>query len=138
MARILGIDYGLKRTGIAVTDPLQIIASGLDTVATKELMDFLKKYIEEEHVEAIIFGEPLHKDGNPTHVAKEIYKFINKVNKAFPNLKVELQDERYSSSDAKKIIFNSGAKQKKRRDKALVDKVSAALILQEWMQANKW
>jgi len=138
MARILGIDYGLKRTGIAVTDPLQIIASSLDTVATKELMDFLKKYIEEEEVEAIIFGEPLHKDGNPTHVAKEIYKFIKKVNKAFPNLRIELQDERYSSRDAKNIIFNSGAKQKKRRDKALVDKVSAALILQEWMQANKW
>ena len=138
MARILGIDYGLKRTGIAVTDPLQIIASSLDTVETKSLMDFLKKYIEEEEVEAIIFGEPLHKDGNPTHVAKAIYKFIKKVNKAFPDLKVELQDERYSSSDAKKIIFNSGAKQKKRRDKALVDKVSAALILQEWMEANKW
>lgn len=138
MARILGIDYGLKRTGIAVTDPLQIIASSLDTVATEELMDFLKKYTAEEEVEAIIFGEPLHKDGNPTHVAKAIYKFIKKVNKVFPDLKVELQDERYSSSDAKKIILNSGAKKKKRRDKALVDKVSAALILDEWMQQNKW
>lgn len=138
MARILGIDYGLKRTGIATTDPLQIIASSLDTVATDELMDFLKKYTEQEEVEAIIFGEPLHKDGNPTHVAKAIYKFIKKVNKEFPNLKVELQDERYSSAEAKKVIFNSGAKKKKRRDKALVDKVSAALILEEWMQQNKW
>ena len=138
MARILGIDYGLKRTGIATTDPLQIIASSLDTVATDKLMDFLKKYTEQEEVEAIIFGEPLHKDGNPTHVAKAIYKFIKKVNKEFPNLKVELQDERYSSAEAKKVIFNSGAKKKKRRDKALVDKVSAALILEEWMQQNKW
>lgn len=138
MARILGIDYGLKRTGIAVTDPLQIIASSLDTVATGELMDFLKKYIEEEEVEAIIFGEPLHKDGNPTHVAKAIYKFIKKVKKEFPDLKVELQDERYSSAEARKVILNSGAKKKKRRDKALVDKISAALILEEWMKANKW
>lgn len=138
MARILGIDYGMKRTGIAVTDPLQIIASSLDTIPTGELMDFLKKYLSEEEVECVIFGEPLHKDGNPTHVAEAIYKFIKKVNKAFPDLRIELQDERYSSVEAKKIIFNSGAKKKKRRDKALVDKVSAALILEEWMQQNKW
>ena len=138
MARIIGIDYGLKRTGIAVTDPLQIIASSLETVPTEELMDFLKKYIAEEEVEAIIFGEPLHKDGNPTHVAKAIYKFIKKVNKEFPDLKVDLQDERYSSAEAKKVILNSGAKKKKRRDKALIDKVSAALILEEWMRGNRW
>ena len=138
MARILGIDYGLKRTGIATTDPMQIIASSLDTVPTNELFDFLKNYMLTEDVECIVFGEPLHKDGNPTHVAEKIYEFTKNFKKAFPEMRVELQDERYSSADAKKVIFNSGAKKKKRRDKALVDKVSAALILEEWMQQNKW
>lgn len=138
MARILGIDYGLKRTGIATTDPLQIIASSLDTIPTKELFDFLKNYIKTEEVECIVFGEPLHKDGNPTPVTEKIYKFIKNFKNAFPDMRVELQDEGYSSAEAKKIIIQGGAKKKKRRDKALVDKISAALILEEWMQQNKW
>lgn len=138
MARILGIDYGLKRTGIATTDPLQIIASSLDTIPTDQLFDFLKNYIKTEAVECIVFGEPLHKDGNPTPVTEKIYKFIKNFKNAFPDMRVELQDEGFSSAEAKKIILQGGAKKKKRRDKALVDKVSAALILEEWMQQNKW
>ncbi len=134
MARILAIDYGLKRTGLAVTDPLQIIATGLDTVETKELLPFLKNYFSEEEVEGIVIGEPKHLDGTPTHLMPKIEALIKKINELFPDIKVDLQDERFTSADAKRIILQSGAKKKKRRDKALVDKISAVLILQEYLQ----
>ena len=134
MARIIGIDYGTKRVGVAVTDSLQIIVNGLDTVPTADIFDFLKKYMEEEEVECIIVGEPMHKDGNPAQIAHLVVGFIRKLKKLFPEIKVDTQDERFTSKDAKAIILQSGIKKKKRRnDKALVDKISAVLILQDYL-----
>ena len=133
MSRILGIDYGTKRIGIAATDPLQIIASGLTTVATKDIFTFLEEYLSQEEVECIVVGEPLNEDGTPAQIAHFVVGFIRKLKELYPNIKIATQDERYTSRDAKKIILQSGAKKKKRRDKALVDKVSAGLILQAYM-----
>jgi len=133
----MSIDYGMKRVGIAVTDPLQIIANGLDTVPTSEIFDFLKTYTDNEEVSEIVVGMPLHADGNPTGLEPAINDFIRKVNKLFPAIKVVRQDERFTSSDAKKIILQSGARKKKRRDKSLVDKISAVLILQEFLESRR-
>lgn len=138
MARILAIDYGTKRTGIAVTDPLQIIANGLDTVPTEKLFDFLNKYLTAEEVETIVVGEPMHLDGSPAQIAPLIEKFKKKLTELFPAITVVSQDERFTSADAKQIILQSGAKKKKRRDKALVDKVSAILILQEYLEKTRY
>ncbi|KAA3635525.1 MAG: Holliday junction resolvase RuvX [Bacteroidetes bacterium] len=137
MARILSIDYGTKRTGLAVTDPLQIIASGLDTVATQEIFEYLKKYIEEEEVETIVVGDPKYPDGNPAQIAHLVVGFVRKLKEMFPEIKIDTIDERYTSEEAKKIILKSGAKKKKRRDKGLVDKISAVLILQDYMEQNR-
>jgi putative Holliday junction resolvase len=136
VARILAIDYGLKRTGIATTDPLQIIASGLDTVASEELLDFLDRYLSEEAVETIVLGEPLHADGAPAHLHHLVLELKTKLEKLFPEVNVVLQDERFSSREAKEVILRSGAKKKKRRDKGLVDKVSAAIILQDYLEGR--
>jgi len=134
MPRIIGIDYGTKRVGVAVTDSLQIIVNGLDTVPTGEIFDFLKKYMEDEEVECIVVGEPMHKDGNPAQIAHLVVGFIRKLKKLFPEIKVDTQDERFTSKDAKQIILQSGIKKKKRRnDKELVDKISAVLILQDYL-----
>lgn len=134
MPRLLGIDYGSKRVGIAVTDPLQIIASSLTTVATKDIFDFLEDYLSKEEVVCIVVGEPLKEDGTPAQIAHLVVGFIRKLQKLYPDLKIVTQDERYTSRSAKKIILQSGAKKKKRRDKSLVDKISAALILQAYME----
>ena len=133
----MSIDYGTKRVGVAVTDPLQIIANGLETVPTSDIFNFLKQYLSEEVVEEIVVGMPYHLDGNPTFLSPIIEEFIVKVNKQFPDLKVVTQDERFTSSDAKKIILQSGAKKKKRQDKSLVDKISAVLILQEYLETRR-
>jgi len=133
----MSIDYGTKRVGVAVTDPLQIIANGLDTVATTDIFVFLKKYFEEEEVEEMVVGYPRHLDGNPGQIVPQVEKFVAKVQKQFPHLNVAFQDERFTSVDAKRIILQSGAKKKKRRDKSLVDKVSAILILQEYMESKR-
>lgn len=133
MSRIMGIDYGTKRTGIAVTDPLQIIASALTTVPTHELFDFIAKYLKEEEVEAIVVGEPMYPDGNPAQIADQVKGFVNKLRKQYPDIQVFMQDERYTSNMAKQIILQSGANRKKRQDKALVDKVSAAIILEDFL-----
>ena len=138
MGRILAIDFGLKRTGIAVTDPLNIIASGLTTVPTGELEAFLKKYCAEEEVECFVVGLPLHPDGNPAQIAPQADAFAERLRQLFPAKPVIRQDERYTSNEAKRIILASGAKKQKRRDKALVDKVAAALILEQYMQENIW
>jgi len=138
MSRILAIDYGLKRCGIAVTDPLRIIASGLTTVETKELMDFLKTYCAEEDVECFVVGLPMHHDGNPAQIAPQVDAFSAKLQKQFPDKPVFRYDERYTSKEASKIILQSGIKKSKRRDKALVDKIAAALILEHYMEANHW
>ncbi len=137
MARILAIDYGTKRTGLAVSDPLQIIASGLETVATEELFDFLENYLAAEEVEAIVVGEPLHPDGRPAQIHHLVVGFVRKLKKLFPTVEVFMQDERFTSEEAKRVIMESGARRKKRRNKALVDKVSAVLILQEFMEGRR-
>lgn len=138
MARILAIDYGTKRTGLAVTDPLQIIANGLDTVATEDLFDFLKKYLAAEEVETIVVGEPLYPDGRPAQIHHLVIGFVRKLQNLFPEIEVVMQDERFTSEDAKRVIQKSGARRKKRRDKALVDKVSAVLILQEYLEKKRY
>ena len=137
MARILAIDYGTKRCGIAVTDTMQLIANGLETVATNNLLSFLKDYFAHEEVATVVIGEPLHIDGNPTQIEPEIKKFIKKLGEDFPKLTVARHDERLTSVEAKQIILQSGIKKKKRRDKALVDKVSAVLILQSYLEEHR-
>jgi putative Holliday junction resolvase len=138
MGRILAIDFGLKRTGIAVTDPLKIIASALTTVPTHEVLEFLKKYCGTEEVEGFVVGLPLHPDGNPAQIAPQADAFAEKLKKLFPGKPVIRQDERYTSNEAKRIILQSGVKKQKRRDKSLVDKIAAALILEQYMQENYW
>ncbi|MBK9336453.1 MAG: Holliday junction resolvase RuvX [Lewinellaceae bacterium] len=138
MSRILAIDFGLKRTGIAVTDPLKIIASGLTTVPTQEVLAFLEKYCAEEPVECFVVGLPLYPDGNPAQIAAQADAFAKRLGKLFPDKPVFRQDERNTSNEAKRIILQSGAKKQKRRDKALVDKIAAALILEQYMQENHW
>jgi len=138
MGRIVGIDYGSKRSGIAVTDPLKIIASGLVTVPTHELMAFLIRYVGSEDVESFVVGLPLHLDGNPAQLADQVDGFVRKLQKQFEGKPVFRQDERNTSNDAKRIILASGVKKQKRRDKSLVDKIAAALILEQYMQANHW
>lgn len=137
MARILAIDYGTKRTGLAVTDPLQIIANGLDTVATQKLEEYLKQYLEQEDVEAIVVGEPLHADGQPAQIHHLVVGLVRKLKKLFPNIEVVTHDERFTSEDAKMIIRQSGARKKKRQDKGLVDKISAVLILQDYLETKR-
>jgi len=134
----MAIDYGTKRTGIAVTDPLQIIANGLDTVETKFIFDFLTEYFANEPVEEVIIGEPRHKDGNPTFLTPIVHKFGEKIGKKYPEKKITFVDESFTSSDAKAIILKSGAKKKKRREKGLVDKISAVLILQQYLESKRY
>lgn len=138
MGRILAIDFGLKRTGLAVTDPLKIIASGLTTVPSAEALDFLKKYCSEEEVECFVVGLPLYPDGNPAQIAAQADAFAARLQKLFPEKPVFRQDERYTSNEAKRIILQSGVKKQKRRDKSLVDKIAAALILEQYMQEHYW
>jgi len=138
MSRILAIDFGLKRVGIAVTDPLKIIASGLITVPTAEALDFLQRYCSEETVECFVVGLPLYPDGNPAQISPQVDAFVERLLKLFPEKPVIRQDERYTSRDAKRIILQSGIKKQKRQDKALVDKVAAALILEQYMEENYW
>lgn len=129
----MGIDYGKKRVGIAVTDTLKIISSALQTVRSDEIIPFLEGYLKEEEVDCLIVGMPLGLDGEPTDATHLVLKFLKELRKAFPDMQIETVDEQFSSRRAKEIIFQSGAKKKKRRDKALVDKVSAAIILQDYM-----
>ena len=131
----MSIDYGIKRVGLAVSDPLQIIASGLETVPTPGIFDFLKEYFENEEVETVVIGEPFHLNGEPAQITPQINNFILKFRKLFPEKSIVRQDERFTSHEAKRIILQSGAKKKKRRDKSLVDKVAAVLILQEFMES---
>jgi len=134
MGRILAIDFGLKRTGIAVTDNLRIIATGLTTVKTHEITDFLKKYIVQETVDLIIVGEPKQMDGTPSEITKQIDVFLKKLNKEIPHIKVERQDERFSSKMAFQTLIDSGLKKKDRQNKSLIDEVSATIILQTYLE----
>jgi len=134
MARILCIDYGLKRTGIAVTDPLQIISTGLTTVDTNNLVPFLKKYFLEEAVELIIIGYPRNLDNSDTHATPLVDAVIIKLNKEFPQIPVKTMDERYTSKMAKQAMIEMGLKKKDRRNKRTLDEIAATIILQEYMQ----
>ncbi len=135
--RILSIDYGKKRTGIAVTDPMQIIANGLETVETVKLEAFLKDYMEKEEVETIVVGYPRQMDGEDSENMKRITPFVNRLRKLYPEKKVEMYDERFTSVLAHKAMLASGIGKKARQDKALVDKISATIILQEYLEHNK-
>lgn len=136
MARILAIDYGLKRTGIAVTDPLQIIATGLTTIASPELIPFLKKYFQNETVERIIIGEPKNLDDSDTHATSLVRNIIKKLEKEFPQVPIEKVDERFTSFLAKQAMLEMGMKKKQRRDKATVDEIAATIMLQDYLQHN--
>ena len=137
MARLLAIDFGTKRTGIAITDEMQIIASGLTTVSTKDLISFLKDYFAKEDVELIIIGEPKQKDGTHSDVEVCIKNFILKLVKAFPKLRIERMDERFTSKIALKTMIKSGLSKKKRQNKSLVDEISATIILQDYLKIKQ-
>lgn len=137
MGRILAIDYGTKRTGIAVTDELQLIASGLITVDTKELISFLKKYISSENVDLLLVGKPKQKDGTDSDVEKHISKFLINFEGLFPKLEVIRVDERFTSKLAFKTMIDSGLKKKQRQNKALIDEISATIILQDYLYNKK-
>ncbi len=133
MGRILSIDFGGKRTGLAVTDPLQIIATALDTVATHHLYEFLKKYVVEEQVEKIIIGYPLNLDDTPTHATPLVDAAVKRLNKLFPQVPVEKVDERFSSRRASAAMLEMGMKKKDRRQKGNTDQIAATLLLQEYL-----
>ena len=135
MARILAIDYGLRRTGLAVTDPLQIIATGLTTVDSKELIPFLKKYFLSETVELILIGEPKNWDESDTHATALVRDLISKLQKEFPKIPLKTVDERYTSKMAKQAMIEMGMKKKARRNKRTVDEIAATIMLQEYMQS---
>ena len=134
MPRILSIDYGLKRTGLAVTDPLQIIATGLTTVESKQLIPFLKDYFSKEEVELIIIGEPKNWDDSDTHATPLVEKCIKNLQKNFPKIPVKKVDERYTSKMAKDAMLEMGLKKSQRRNKKLVDEIAATIMLQEYLQ----
>lgn len=133
MPRILSIDYGLKRTGIAVTDPLQIIATGLTTIESKQLVPFLKDYFSKEPVERIIIGMPKNWDDTDTHATPLVHKAIRELKKNFPAIPIETVDERYTSKMAKDAMLEMGLKKMQRRNKALVDEIAATIMLQEYL-----
>ena len=138
MSRILAIDYGKKRTGIAVTDVLQIIANGLTTVPTTELMDFIRKYVEKEPVERIIVGHPKQMNNEDSENMKRIVPFVNQLKKTFPQIPVEMYDERFTSVLAHQAMIDGGLKTKARENKALVDEISATIILKSYMESKKF
>ncbi|MCI7309912.1 MAG: Holliday junction resolvase RuvX [Prevotella sp.] len=137
MARILSIDYGKKRTGIAVTDPLQIIANGLVTVNTVELDVFLKQYLEKEDVELIVVGEPRQTNGTPSENFARVSQFVQKWKKAHPSPPVIFYDERFTSVLAHQAMLDGGLRKKARQDKALVDEISATILLQSYLESKK-
>jgi putative holliday junction resolvase len=137
MGRIIAIDYGRKRVGLAVTDALKIIATALDTIPAEEVMDYLEDYASANKVECFVVGEPRQMDNTPSESAMFIEPFILKLKSAFPGIPVERADERFTSLMATQAIRDSGAKKKVRRDKALVDKVSAVILLQSYLAMKR-
>lgn len=137
MGRILSIDYGKKRTGLAVTDPLKIIANGLATVQTSELFDYLKSYISSESVEEIVIGRPTQPNGQPSENLGRVEQFVNRWKKAFPGVPIVYYDERFTSVIAHQAMITGGVGKKRRReDKGLVDEISATIILQDYMKSK--
>jgi putative Holliday junction resolvase len=137
MSRILAIDFGSKRCGIAVTDSLQMIGTGLKTIAPEELIPFLKKYTSEEEVECLVVGEPLQKDGTASSIETEIQAFLKKLKTTLPELKINRYDERFTSKMAFQSMIDSGLKKKDRQNKALVDEISATIILNDYLEFRK-
>ena len=137
MARILSIDYGKKRTGLAVSDPLQIIAGGLATVSTSDLFDFLTQYMAHEEVERIIIGEPLQPNGQPSENLARVQQFVNRWRKAMPQVPMQYYDERFTSVLAHQAMLQGGLKKKDRQNKALVDEISATIILEDYLRSKK-
>ena len=136
MAKALGIDYGKKRVGIAISDSLQIIASALTTVNTPDIFIFLDDLLKKQEIDCFVIGEPKNLDGTPTDSTVITKEFVAKLSKKYPHISIKRIDERFTSKIAKQSILDAGIKKMKRRDKALVDKVSAAIILQSYLDAN--
>lgn len=135
--RILAIDLGTVRTGLAVSDPYKIIATALDTVTTMDLWPYLKKYLATEDVDTIVLGEPRHLDGSLAQTAPHVHLLAEKIKQDYPLMVVEFQDERFTSVEAKQAILASGVSKKKRQDKGLVDRVAAVIILQTYMEKQR-
>ena len=133
MARLIGIDYGTKRTGLAWSDPLQLIATGIGSFDTDKIKEKLQELCAQESVEAFVLGYPTRTDGSDSHVTQEVKVFAKWLEKIFPDIQVHLWDERFTSKEAKDILRRGGASQKKRRDKHLINQISATIILQEFM-----
>ena len=136
MDRIIGIDYGRKRTGLAVSDPLGIFASAMDTVHSANIIDYIKKYAENESVIRFVVGYPKNLDGTPSEAASDVDVFLKVLSKSFPDIPVELEDERFTSVLAHQAMIDGGMKASRRQDKTEVDKISAAIILQGWLDRH--
>ena len=137
MDRIIGIDYGRKRIGVAVSDPLGVFASPLDTVPSAKIIDYLKKYAEKEAIARFVVGMPVNMNGAPSEAASDVRSFIPQLEKAFPDIPVELEDERFTSVLAHRAMIDGGMKASMRRDKAQVDRISASIILQTYLDRTK-
>lgn len=137
MPRIIAFDYGTKRIGIAVTDPLQIIATGLDTIHPKDIMAYLQKYMLAEQIEAFVFGDPKQMDGSPSESAQHVKGFARTLKKTYPDIPQYWIDERFTSKLAQQTIMQSGLKKQDRRDKERVDTISATIILQYFMEQHR-
>lgn len=136
MPRILALDYGTLRVGLAVTDPMQLVANTLTTLEEKEVIPFLKKYIPEEQVVALVVGKPMRMDGRETHASQPVEKFVALLRQTFPHTPVHLVDERFTSRMAQQSLLAMGMKKKDRQKKEHIDQVSAAIILQTWLDMN--
>ena len=137
MARVLSVDYGKKRTGLAVTDPLQIIANGLATVSTSQLFDWMTDYVAREQVELIVIGKPMQPNGQPSENMARVEQFVKRWRRAQPSIPIEYVDERFTSVLAHQAMIDGGLRKKARQDKALVDEISATIILQSYLQAKR-
>lgn len=137
MGRILAIDYGKRRTGIAVTDTMQMIANPLTTVETPTLFDFIKNYVDNEEVDCIIVGKPLQTNGEASENMKRVEPFFNRLRKLYPSITIEYYDERFTSVLAHRVMIDSGIGKKARQDKALVDKISASIILGDYLESRR-
>lgn len=138
MGRILAIDFGTKRTGLAVTDPLKIIATGLTTVQTHKLLDYLKEYLQKEVVDKTIIGQPKQMDNSPSENMKHVEIFVKHFKNLFPSMPIEYYDERFTSVIAQRSMIEGGLKKKDRQNKALIDEISAVIILQDYMESRNY
>ncbi len=133
MDRFIGIDYGRKRVGVAVSDPLGIFASAVDTIHSTKIIEYLENYSEKEHVVRFVVGRPINMDGSPSAAAADVDAFLKRLRARFPDIPIELEDERFTSVLAHRAMIDGGMKKSGRRDKASVDKISAAIMLQGWL-----